>query len=74
MNLFNKTKDLRNLTFEFWLPEIVEIIFVYPILVFYVPKLFYNYPFWIFIAMTISVFIFYTQAIILYEIRKKYFR
>lgn len=67
-------KDFRNLGFEFGIPQIIEIYVVYPLLVFYIPQFFLSYPFWIFVAMTIAVLIFYLQAIILYEFRKKYFK
>lgn len=65
-------KDFRNLWFEFWPPQLLEIFIIYPLLVFYIPPLFDNYLVWAFIAMTLAVMIFYIQAIILYEIRKKY--
>jgi len=67
-------KDFRNLSFEFWIPQIIEIFIIYPLLIFYIPQLFTSYPIWVFIAMTIAVIIFYIQAITLYEIRKKYFK
>lgn len=66
-------KDLRNLSFEFGFPIFFEIFVIYPTLVFYIPRYFNNYTLWIFIAMTLAVAIFYCQAIVLYEIRKKIF-
>ena len=67
-------KDLKNLSFEFWIPEITMNFFIYPPLIFYVPQKFDNYLVWIFVVMTITVILFYIQAITLYEIRKKYFK
>ena len=66
-------KDFRNLLFEFWWPLLIESFVVSPILMFYIPRLFSNYSIWVFITMTATVIIFYLQAVILYEIRKKYF-
>jgi len=65
--------DIRNLWFEFWLPQALEILIIYPALVFYILPLFNNYTIWAFIAMTWAVIIFYLQTILLYEIRKKLF-
>jgi hypothetical protein len=66
-------KDFRNLVFEFWWPQFMETFIIYPLSIFYIPQLFDNYSIWAFIAMTIVVITFYVQAIVLYEIRKKYF-
>jgi hypothetical protein len=66
--------DLRNLWFEFWLPQIFETFIIYPLVVFYVPTLFKNYQLWAFLSMTFVIMIFYIQTIILYEIRIKYFK
>lgn len=67
-------KDVRNLWFEFWPPQILEIFIIYPLLTFYIPPLFKNYFIWAFVAMTLAVIIFYIQTVILYEIRKKIFK
>ncbi len=66
-------KVWASLGFEFWLPQIIETLVVYPALLYYIPQLFTSYPVWIFVAMTLAILIFYLQAIILYEIKKKYF-
>lgn len=66
--------DLRNLWFEFWIPQIFETFIIYPLVVFYVPTLFKNYQLWAFLSMTFVIMIFYIQTIILYEIRIKYFK
>ncbi len=39
-------KDIRNLWFEFWPPQILEIFIIYPLLMFYIPPLFNIYSIW----------------------------
>lgn len=67
-------KDIRNLSFEFWPPQILEFFVTYPLLMFYIPPLFEKYYIWAFVAMIWAVIIFYIQAILLYEIRKIIFK
>lgn len=59
-------KDFWSLSFEFLLPQVLEI--------FFIPPFFDKYYIWAFVAMTLVIIIFYLQAIILYEIRKRYFK
>lgn len=67
------SKSIWLLSLEFWWPQLTEIFVIYPILIYYIPQFFENYSVWIFVAMTITVFIFYMQTIFLYELKKKYF-
>ena len=66
-------KSISSMSIEFWFPQVLETFVIYPIMVYNIPPLFDNYSLWVFLTMTLTVLIFYLQAIILYEIKKKYF-
>lgn len=68
------TKTLRNLTIKFGPGELIDPLIIRPFFLWLIPSYTSNYTFGIIIGKIIADILFYIPTIIMFELRKKYFK
>ncbi|MCD5380769.1 hypothetical protein LR004_02480, partial [Candidatus Gracilibacteria bacterium] len=73
-NFFTRLrKRVRNIMFEFGVPELFDFFIVRPLFLYFTPQILGNYVIGIIVGKILADIIFYGGTITLYELRKKLF-